>query len=77
MLGEDKYRSLLVETVSIENRINKKTCPLFLLHCKNDRVVSYKKSLLTHKASVRYQKNQRPAYLRKGWTWVWYEGLKH
>ena len=77
MLGEYKYRSLLVETVSIENRIDKKKRPLFLLHCKNDKVVPYKNSILTHKAFVRYQKNQRPAYLRKGRAWVWYAGLKH
>jgi acetyl esterase/lipase len=54
LLGKDKLQTPLANAVSIENRINENTPPLFLLHCKDDDGVSCQNSLLAYEASIRF-----------------------
>jgi acetyl esterase/lipase len=66
LLGEDKYRTSLASSVSIEKRIDKKTPPLFLLHCKDDRVVPYQNSILAQEASIQFTKKTVMHIYEKG-----------
>jgi acetyl esterase/lipase len=49
------FSKLLPDSFSVDKRITKKTPPLWLMHCKDDKAVPYQNSVLAFEASKPYQ----------------------
>jgi acetyl esterase/lipase len=65
LLGDD-YRNKANENFSVDKRITKKTAPIFFVHCKDDRVVPFKNSVVAYEQSVQFQPQSKLLIYEKG-----------
>lgn len=65
LFGND-YRTKATAAFSIDKRITKKTAPIWIVHCKDDKAVPFQNAVLVYEASKKYQSKTTLQLFEKG-----------